>query len=78
MILHHMKQVTWLSPDDQTVRTQVTLTKKLKTFTEANADNKGQPLSESLRHAAIKQLVLDQEKDPDLKQLAAEVVGSVD
>ncbi len=73
-----MKQVQLLSPNDHTVRTQITLTKELKRQIEAQTAISGESLSDYLRQAAKLKLIQDERKEVDLKALADEVIGSID
>jgi len=73
-----MKQIVGLTSDDQTVRTQITLTKKLKELIEQEIKPDNISLSEYIRQASIIKLYLDRQKRQDLSDLADRVVGSVE
>jgi hypothetical protein len=66
-----------LEPNDGPVRTQITLTKKLKELVENQASLRNQSLSEYLRQATILKLYLDQQDKQDLTLLANNLVGSL-
>lgn len=80
MMYYHyiMIPVQMLTDDDQTVRTQITLTARLKQLIEESAANQGQSLSEYLRRAALLRLYVDQNEKGKLKRLSGSVIGSVD
>ncbi|MBI2641596.1 hypothetical protein HYW87_03320 [Candidatus Roizmanbacteria bacterium] len=66
-----------LGPDDKTVRTQITLTEKLKQLVEKKAVEKDISLSEYLRRAALVSLLVEGDEREELKRLADMVIGSV-
>lgn len=66
-----------LTSDDTTVRTQITLTAKLKQLIEQQAAPQGLSLSEYLRRAAILKLQLERQTAQKLQLLSKLVVGSV-
>lgn len=72
-----MNTTLQLNPRDQTIRTQITLTKQLKKIIESEIKPKNQSLSEYLRQAAILKLYLDRQEKVNLQQLADETVGSL-
>ena len=72
-----MKVVNLISKNDQTVRTQVTLTKDLKRLVEKQAQERGESLSEYLRKAAMVRLLLDEKNMESRESLANRVIGSV-
>lgn len=74
-----MNQLTTLSNnDDETVRTQITLTKGLKLLIEEKARQANQSLSEYLRRGAWISLLLEENESEELNKLASQVIGSVD
>lgn len=73
-----MKNVSLLSSEDKTVRTQITLTAQLKKKLEEKSFLKGQSLSEYLRQAALVSLLIEEDKKEERKKLANLVIGSVD
>jgi len=66
-----------LEPNDTPIRTQITLTTKLKNMVENQASLRHQSLSEYLRQATILKLYLDQQETLDLTKLANNVVGNL-
>lgn len=66
-----------LEPNDVPVRTQITLTAKLKNMVEHQASLRRQSLSEYLRQATILKLYLDQQKTLDLTKLANNTIGNL-
>ncbi|MBI2641432.1 hypothetical protein HYW87_02445 [Candidatus Roizmanbacteria bacterium] len=72
-----MKTSNLLSQDDKTVRTQITLTEKLKQLVENKALEKGISLSEYLRRAAVISLLVEEDEKQELARLADMVIGSV-
>lgn len=66
-----------LSDDDKGVRTQITLTKKLKTLVEGVASLNGESLSGYLRKAALLRLKLEQQAHDERVKLAQKVIGSL-
>jgi len=73
-----MKQTLQLTPQDETVRTQITLTKNLKQLIEQQIKPQNISLAEYLRQAAILKLYLDRQQNTDLHALSDEVLGSLD
>jgi len=67
-----------LDQDDKSIRTQITLTEKLKARIQQNARKKNQSLSEYLRRAALLQLKVDQKDKESLEEVANKVFGSLD
>lgn len=67
-----------LANDDTTVRTQITLTAKLKQLIEQSSGKQGQSLSEYLRRAALLKLYIEEDEKGRLRELARRVVGTVD
>ena len=65
------------SSDDQSIRTQITLTSRLKTMIEDQAGRQGISLSEYLRQAAVIKHQSDMKKNLDRKKLASRVIGSL-
>ncbi|MBI3559133.1 ribbon-helix-helix protein, CopG family [Candidatus Gottesmanbacteria bacterium] len=72
-----MQSIPPLSQNDKTVRTQISLTQTLKRLLEEKAILKGQSLSEYLRRAAMVSLILEEQDKQKLKNLANQVIGSV-
>lgn len=72
-----MIQIQKLSPDDKTVRTQITLTQSIKKAVEDIASDRGESLSEFLRKAALISIMLEKDKKESLSNLAKRVVGSL-
>lgn len=72
-----MINIQTLSSDDKAVRTQITLTEKIKGLIEDVATARGESLSEYLRKAALIRLLLEDKEKGDLEKLAERVVGSV-
>lgn len=73
-----MNQLTTYLDDDKTVRTQITLTKRLKDLIEEKARQNNQSLSEYLRRGAWISLLLEEKETEELNTLADQAVGSVD
>lgn len=73
-----MNQLTTYLDNDKTVRTQITLTKRLKDLIEEKARQNNQSLSEYLRRGAWISLLLDESESEELSKLADQVIGSVD
>jgi len=73
-----MLSLNLMNQNDQTIRTQITLTAGLKKLIEDSAKKKRQSLSEYLRRAALLNLLIDRGEEEDLDKLADRVVGSVD
>lgn len=73
-----MNQLTTYLDDDKTVRTQITLTKRLKDLIEEKARQNNQSLSEYLRRGAWISLLLEESESEELNKLAGQVIGSVD
>lgn len=69
---------SYLIPDDISVRTQITLTKKIKELIEKKSVAMGISVSEYLRRAALVVATIDDQGKTDLMMLAKKVVGSVD
>lgn len=72
-----MKATSLLTQDDKTVRTQITLTKKLKQLVEEKAHLRGESLSEYLRRAALVTLLVEEDKKEERRRLAKIMIGSV-
>ena len=72
-----MRMLT-LTQSDKAVRTQITLTKKIKQIIEKEASKKGESLSEYLRKAGLLRVIVEREEEKDMKKLAQQIVGSVD
>lgn len=73
-----MNYLATLSDDTKTVRTQITLTRKLKQLIEERARQTNQSLSEYLRRGAWISLLLEENEAEELGILASQVIGSVD
>lgn len=73
-----MNQLTTLIDDSQSVRTQITLTAKLKQLIEEKSRQTNQSLSEYLRRGAWISLLLEENEAEELSKLANQAVGSVD
>lgn len=73
-----MNQLSTLSDNSETVRTQITLTKKLKQLIEERARQTNQSLSEYLRRGAWISLLLEEKESEELSKLADQAIGSVD
>ena len=66
-----------LTPDDKTIRTQITLTTHLKALIEQQAAHQGISLSEYLRQAALTKYQLEKQEKIDRKKLAEKLLGSI-
>lgn len=73
-----MRAIPYITGNDKTIRTQITLTTKLKKAIEEKAAQSGQSLSEYLRRAASLSLLLDEQEKENLTALANKTIGSVD
>lgn len=73
-----MNQINALLGDKQTVRTQITLTKRLKQLIEERARQTNQSLSEYLRRGAWISLLLEERESEELDEIANQAIGSVD
>lgn len=73
-----MRTVGKLSDDDKVVRTQITLTEKLKKLIQERTILKNESLSEYLRRGALLLLLLEKKDKSELEYLANLVIGSVD
>lgn len=73
-----MKNVPMLSDSDRVVRTQITLTEKLKKLIEERTALKKESLSEYLRRAALILLLVEEKEKTELEDLANLIIGSVD
>lgn len=73
-----MRLVQQITEDDKTVRTQITLTEKLKKLVEKYAKERGESLSEYLRKAASLRVLLEKEEEKDLDVIASRLIGSLD
>lgn len=62
---------------DEIVRTQITLTKTIKSVIEQKSAMLGISMSEYLRRAALVTALVDSEKEQDRTKLASAVLGSV-
>jgi len=80
MMYYHyiMNQLITLLDDSETVRTQITLTRKLKRLIEEKARQANQSLSEYLRRGAWLSLLLEEKESEELNRLADQAIGSVD
>jgi len=80
MMYYHyiMNQLTTFLDNDKTVRTQITLTKRLKHLIEEKARQNNQSLSEYLRRGAWISLLLEERESEELDKLADQAIGSVD
>ena len=81
MMYYHyiiMKHIQLLSEDDATVRTQITLTKKIKSLVEEHAKAQNESLSEYLRKAALIRWLVEHNEREERKKIAQEVLGSID
>lgn len=72
-----MRRITTLGTDDRAVRTQITLTKKVRALVAEEAKKRNESLSEYLRKAAMLRWLVDQEGAADLQKMADGVIGSV-
>lgn len=70
-------QPSLLTTDDHSIRTQITLTSRLKAMIEEQAGQQGISLSEYLRQAAITKHQSDMQKTLDRKRLAGRLIGSL-
>lgn len=68
---------SYLIPDDISVRTQITLTKKIKELVEEKSAAMGISVSEYLRRAALVVATIDDQGKADMAGLAKKVIGSV-
>ena len=73
-----MRIIQQLAEDDKTVRTQITLTDKLKKLVEKYAKERGESLSEYLRKAASLRVLLEKEEEKELGEIASRLIGSLD
>lgn len=73
-----MNQLSTLSDNSEIVRTQITLTKKLKQLIEEKARQTNVSLSEYLRRGAWISLLLEENESEELSKLADQAIGSVD
>jgi hypothetical protein len=73
-----MRTIPYATDEDETVRTQITLTTSLKKAIEEKATKSGQSLSEYLRRAASLSILLDEQERENLTELAQIAIGSVD
>ena len=72
-----MNAVALLDNNDEVIRTQITLTKKLKSLAEDYAASSGRSLSEYLRQGAVLLTLVEGKMADDLSSLARKVVGAV-
>lgn len=72
-----MINIQTLGKNDKSVRTQITLTKNIKSAVEDMASDRGESLSEFLRKAALIRLMLEREERESLANLAKKVIGSI-
>ena len=73
-----MRTIQLLSKNDEAVRTQITLTKKLKREVEKHAQKSGESLSEYLRKAAMIRVLVEDQSKEGLEQIVNRVIGSID
>lgn len=73
-----MKSIPLLNQNDKSIRTQITLTKKIKDLVEKEAKKKRESLSEYLRKAALLRWLVEREKKENLKEISQRVIGCVD
>lgn len=73
-----MRAIQQLTENDKSVRTQITLTKKLKKIVEDMASERGESLSEFLRKAAMIRVLVEDQGKEDLGRVAKRVIGSID
>lgn len=73
-----MRQIQRLTEDDESVRTQITLTKKLKKIVEDMASERGESLSEFLRKAAMIRVLVEDQGKENLERITKRVIGSID
>ena len=62
---------------DKTVRTQITLTKKIKEEVERRARKNGESMSEYLRKAAIVRINEEEKHKKHIDDIAKKVIGSI-
>lgn len=67
-----------LVPNDKSIRTQITLTKKIKSLIEEHARRQNESLSEYLRKAALIRLQLERNEREEREKVADQVIGSID
>lgn len=72
-----MNAVALLDNDDMVIRTQITLTKRLKDLVEDQASASGRSLSEYLRQGAVLLTLVEGKMADDLTSLTRKVIGSV-
>ena len=72
-----MIQIQTIGTDDKAIRTQITLTKNIKSLVADIASEKGESLSEYLRKAALIRILLDRQEKEDLEKIAKSLIGSV-
>lgn len=79
MMYYHyiMMNLHTFSDDNKGVRTQITLTQKLKTLVESASSLNGESLSGYLRKAALLRLKLEQQAHDERVKLAQKVIGSL-
>lgn len=69
---------SYLIPNDISVRTQITLTKKIKQLVEEKSVAMGISVSEYLRRAALVVATLDDQEDANMVSLGRKMIGAVD
>lgn len=72
-----MGKIARLTSADRHIRTQITLTSKIKELVEKEARKKQESLSEYLRKAALLRWLLESEEKESLQDVAQKVIGSV-
>ena len=73
-----MKNISSIDSEDTPVRTQITLTKRVKEIVEQSARKQNESLAEYLRKAALMRWLVERNDAEDRKQLAKNLVGSID
>ena len=72
-----MLQTKIHSRSDETIRTQITLTRELKKLVDQQTSLTGESMSQYLRRAALLRLHLEQSEKTSLKELASKIIGSI-
>lgn len=73
-----MGTVPLIGENDKAVRTQITLTKRLKKLVEKYAQDRGESLSEYLRKAASLRVLVEEKEEKELEEIASRLIGSLD
>lgn len=73
-----MKTITSLHQNDTPVRTQITLTKRIKKLLEENARKQNESLAEYLRKAALLRWLVEHDEQKHRERIAELAVGSID